>query len=212
MVLINDGDGVFTDEAESRGIVYRETDSNPTLFDGDNDGDLDLFITAVYPSRDSSYYENDGTGVFTLRNYESGLVVQNGWGAAAADPDQDGDQDMLAYGLYRNHQANGNHWLEVRAVGGAGSGGLSNRSAIGAIVEVTAAGAAQLRQVQGGTGTSNQDSFAQHFGLGAEALVDSLTVSFPGGATVELTDVAADQLIWVFEDGSSATGWAPPAL
>jgi len=210
-ILINDGTGTFTDEGLARGIVYHETDSNPTLLDADLDGDLDLFITAVYASRWSHYYENDGTGHFTPATYQSGLKVLNGWGAAVADPDLDGDVDLLAYGLFRNTLETGHHSLTVRAVGGAGSGGLANRSAIGAVVAVDVGGSRQLRQVQGGTGTSVQDSLSQLFGLGEVDVVDAVTVLFPGGTTVTVDTVSADQVLWVHEDGRTATGPTPPA-
>jgi hypothetical protein len=206
MVLVNDGSGNFTNEAAERGIYYRETHSNPTLFDADNDGDLDLFITDVYAYRDSDFYENDGTGHFTLKNYESGLVVQNGWGSAVSDFDNDGDQDMLAYALFRNNNANGNHWLEVRPVGVG-----SNVSAIGAVVEVQtdAPTLHQLRMVSGGSGTSSQDSFTQHFGLGTATEVSTLTVRFPYGDVVTIENVDADQKLWVYSDGTYTTGFAP---
>jgi len=203
MVLINE-DGAYTDEAELRGIVYRETNSNPTLFDADNDGDLDLFVTNVYPGRLADYYENDGTGRFTLRTYESGIRVENGWGAAAADVDDDGDVDLVAQRLWRN-RGNDNHWLQVRAVGVAG-----NASAFGAVVEVEAGGATQLRMVSGGSGTTVQDAMTQHFGLGVETEVARVTVHFPYGESVTMEDVASDQRVWIFEDGFTATGQAPP--
>ncbi len=210
MVLINDGSGTFTNEAEARGLVYRETHSNPTLFDADNDGDLDLFITAIYGGRDSDFYRNDGLGHFVLENYASGLVVQNGWGSAVSDYDHDGDLDMLSRTLHRNEHDNDNHWLQVRLVGGAGAGGLANRSAIGATIELTAASTDQLRQISGGSGTSVQDSLVAHFGLGLDDEAD-LHVLFPGGATVDVDGVAADQRIWIHEDGRTHTGFTPPA-
>jgi len=210
MVLINDGTGVYENQAEERGIYYRETHSNPNLFDADNDGDLDLFITSIYGGRDSDFYENDGTGYFTLRNYESGLVTQNGWGSSVADFDHDGDVDLITNSLFRNDGTNDNHWLQVRLVGGAPDEGLSNRSAIGATVSLTSASTSQLRQVSGGSGTSTQDSLVQHFGLGLDETANTLSVLFPGGGTVDLAEVAADQLIWVHEDGRTAEGYAPP--
>ena len=57
---------------------------------------------------------------------------------------------------------------------------------------------------------STQDSLVQHFGLGLDEAADTISVLFPGGGTVELADVAADQLIWVHEDGRTASGYAPP--
>ena len=120
-VLINDGSGSFTDEGTERGLYYRETHSNPTLFDADNDGDQDLFITSVYSSRDSDFYLNDGSGHFSLHNHDSGLVMKNGWGAAAADVDNDGDLDILSRTLFRNQSAAGS-WLKVRVFGGIAGG------------------------------------------------------------------------------------------
>ncbi|MBO84490.1 MAG: hypothetical protein CL927_03975 [Deltaproteobacteria bacterium] len=209
-VMMNDGSGVFTDEAASRGLYYRETHSNPSLFDADNDGDLDLFITSVYRERDSDFYENDGTGHFTLRNFESGLVQQNGWGAAVADPDGDGDLDLVAYQLFENEPATAHGWVKVTAVGGAGAGGLANRSAIGAVVMVTSALGDQMRMVSGGSGTGVQDSLTQHVGLGDDDRADRVTVWFPGGASVSVDDVLSGSRLWIHEDGRTSMGTVPP--
>ena len=206
-VLINDGTGIFTDEADDRGIYYRETHSNPTLFDADNDGDLDLFITCVYSERDSDFYTNEGDGVFVLSNYESGLLVQNGWGAAVADFDNDGDVDMLAGGaLYRNDGASLSNHLKVRAIGIGPEHGGGNVSAIGAVITVTDGTSVMLRDVSGGSGTGVQNSLTQHFGLGSIGSVDQVSVLFPGGTTVNVDDVDANQTIWIREDGTWLVG------
>lgn len=216
-VLINDGEGDFDDEATERGIYYRETHSNPTLFDADNDGDLDLFISSVYASRDSDFYINDGNGFFTLSNYESGLVVKNGWGTAASDVDNDGDVDFFARGLFTNHNEVQN-WIQVRVVGGFRGGpnddwgewrGTNNISAIGSNVTIESDSRTQLRHVSGGSGTGVQDSMYLHVGLGSDAQA-TLTVSFIGGEEVTIGPLDANQRIWIHEDGSYATGWAAP--
>jgi hypothetical protein len=197
--------GVFVDEGAQRGLYFRETHSNPTLFDADNDGDLDLFMTAVYPARDSDFYVNDGTGHFTLQNYESGLVVQNGWGAAAADVDNDGDIDIVARQLFENRGGEDGHWLQVRAVGVG-----TNTSAIGAVVEIEFDGVTTMQPVGGASGTSSQDSFTRHFGLGESSSVDAVRVRFPYGEVIEITDVDVDQRVWVYSDGEVGYGFAPP--
>jgi len=204
MVLINDGSGHFIDEADDRGIVYRETLSTPVLFDADNDGDLDLFITCIYESRYSDFYENDGTGHFTLRNAESELIVQNGWGAAAADVDNDGHVDMAATSLFRNEHESGN-WLQVRAVGVG-----SNTSAIGATIEVETDALTQIRTVSGGSGTSSQDSMTQHFGLAESIAVERVTVYFPYQDPVVIENIEANARLWVYSDGRSGVSIAPP--
>lgn len=204
MILMNDGKGEFTDEGASRGIYYRETSSNPTLLDADNDGDLDLFITNVYVDRDSDYYENDGNGYFILQNYESGLIIRNGWGGAASDFDNDGDMDLVAYGLFRNDIDSTNSFLQVRAVGLEG-----NASAIGAVIQVDTESRSQLRLVSGGSGTSSQDSFTQHFGLGEDSVVERVTVHFPYGETVTVEGVPANERLWVYSDGTWSLGLTP---
>jgi hypothetical protein len=127
-----------------------------------------------------------------------------------ADPDSDGDLDLVAYELFANRTDEANGWIKVTAVGGAGDGGRANRSAIGAVVQVTSGSLDQLRMVSGGSGTGVQDSLTQHVGLGASAQADRVTVWFPGGTSVSVDDVAAGLRLWVHEDGRTATGDAPP--
>ena len=176
-----------------------------------------MFISSVYSSRDSDFYINDGNGFFTLSNYESGLVVKNGWGTAASDVDNDGDVDFFARGLFTNHNEAQN-WIQVRVVGGFHGGpnddwgewrGTNNISAIGSNVTIESDSQTQLRHVSGGSGTGVQDSMYLHVGLGSDAQA-TLTVSFIGGEEVTIGPVDANQRIWIHEDGSYATGWAAP--
>ena len=217
-VLINNGTGKFANEAQERGIYYRETHSNPTLFDADNDGDLDLYISAVYTSRDSDFYRNDGNGLFTLDNYASGLVTKNAWGTAASDLDNDGDVDLFARELFINNTPTQN-WLQVRVVGGKNGGpadgwgewkGTSNTSAIGANVLIESDSFSQLRHVSGGSGTGVQDSMYLHVGLQNDTQA-TITVWFVGGEERTIGPVDANQRIWIHEDGSYQASWAPPA-
>jgi len=175
--------------------------------DFDNDGDSDLFISCIYDGRFSELYLNDGDGQFTQVNYESGAVIHNGWGSAASDFDNDGDSDLLAYSLFRNDTAAaGNHWLQVRAIGGVNA----NWAAVGAVVEVEAGGVTRMNHVSGGSGTGCQDTMYLQFGLGGTDQVDEIRVTYPGGTTVSVEGpIASDQRVWVYEDGSFTTGWAP---
>ena len=199
-VLLQRTNGTFRER--DLGIVFRETHSNPVLFDADNDGDLDLFITAVYATRDSDFYENNGAGLFALRNFESGLVIQNGWGAAAADVDNDGDLDIGARFLYLNRRDDGGDWLAVQAVGRDGV----NASAIGAVIEVEAGGVTRIRSVSGGSGTGCQDSLIQHVGLGEVEVIDRVTVYFPYAEPVTVTELTPNQRVWIASDGEHGEG------
>jgi len=201
-VYINSGDGTFqTYETPEKGIQYDETHSGSVLFDADNDGDLDLFITSVYEGRRSYLYANDGTGMFTDVTYPAGIRHFNGWGCAAADVDDDGDLDLVAHGLYVNQSDEG-HFLKVKLTGGATPGvaaGLSNRDAIGAWVRIVEGQNVQVRQVEGGKGTGCQNGRVLHFGLNEAVKVDTLTVHWPSGKVTEMVDVAADQTLELTE-------------
>lgn len=211
-LMINDGTGVFTDTAAEAGIIYRETHSNPTVQDFDNDGDWDIFITCVYDGRFSEMYLNEGDATFDQVNYESGAIVYNGWGSAASDYDRDGDVDLVAYTLFDNETAAaGNNWLQVRTLGGASAEGLVNAAGIGAVVTVTVGGVPHLGHTSGGSGTGCQDTAFLVFGLGAAASADSIEVLYPGGAVVTVAGpVAANQRVWIRADGTVTYGFAHP--
>jgi enediyne biosynthesis protein E4 len=212
MIMVEKEPGFFEDVAAEAGIIYRETHSNPTVQDFDNDGFDDLFITCVYDGRFSEMYFSNGDGTFRQVNYESGAVVTNGWGSAASDYDNDGDVDLVAYDLLRNDTAAaGNHFIQVRALGGASAKGAVNAAGIGAVVRIAAGGETRLGHVSGGSGTGCQDSAFVSFGLGDLTSVDSVDVLYPGGALVTVDGpIDADQRVWVRADGSVGFGWAPP--
>jgi MYXO-CTERM domain-containing protein len=175
MLYINSGapEYSFTDIRESAGITYYENHSDTAIADFNNDGFLDLFVTGIYVGARSFLYESNGDLTFTDVTYASGMRIDNGWGVAWADYDNDGDQDLVSRELYRNDSETGN-WLQVRLIGVT-----ANRAAIGARI-VVQTGARQLtRQVEGGKGTTTQSSLTQHFGLGEATRANQLFIYWP---------------------------------
>ncbi|MEM1413281.1 MAG: CRTAC1 family protein [Myxococcota bacterium] len=213
-VLLNDGTGRFTDLAgdwaspfgSPSGLRYQETHSVPVLFDADQDGVLDLAISATYDGRPTDFYLGAGDGSFRLASREAGIPLTNGWGMAVADVDRDGDMDLYAGELLVNEGATG-HWLQLGLVGTE-----ANRAAIGATVEVVAGGVARIRHVLGGTGMGGQDDLTLHFGLGDARVVDRITVTLPGGAELSYEGpIEADRRLWLVEGRAAPIeGWARP--
>lgn len=201
---LQEGRGFVDRRAKAR-IKYAETHSDPSWGDVDADGDLDLFVTSIYPNCATFLYRNDGMGGFEDITWLAGVRSMNGWGAAMSDYDNDGDLDIAVasgegFRLFRNDGLAGggagwgNHWLEVRAVGTR-----SNAAAIGARITVEGEGLRQVREVQGGKGTTSQHSMVAFFGLGRRSGAVDVEVRFLGGGVARLEGVVVDQLVTVVE-------------
>ncbi len=195
----------FRDRRAAAGIRYEETHSNPAWADVDNDGDLDLYITSIYENRRSFLYENmgrphpDSTVRFRDVTWLSGTRAFNGWGCAFADIDRDGDMDLVVGSgsglkLFRNDTRNPNHWLRIKVVGTE-----ANRAGIGCRITVTRGDDVWIREVEGGSGTTSQNSFIQQVGLGPSDSPVSVEVRFGPQSLVRLNAVEPNQLVVVRE-------------
>lgn len=189
---------VFKEVRKESGIRYEETHSNPAFCDYDNDGWQDLYITSVYEKVPSFFYKSNGDKTFTDITWLAGVRVLNGWGCAWADYDNDGDMDLAVAGgnqmyLFRSECPAGRHWLELKL-----RGTHCNSAAIGAQVTVSADGKKYMRQVEGGSGTTNQDSLTIHFGLGDFSGNAGVEITWPCGARQEFS-IETDGIIEVME-------------
>jgi hypothetical protein len=92
--------------------------------------------------------------------------------------------------LYRNQVAPGRQWIAFELEGACRSVGppqrCSNRSAIGAQVEIYWNGRQQLQEVSGGSGFCSQNQRRLHFGLGESTSVERVVIRWPSGKTQEL--------------------------
>ena len=93
------------------------------------------------------------------------------------------------------------HWIGIRTIGTK-----SNRSGIGARVEIQAGQLKQMDEVRSGGSYLSQSDLRLHFGLGSKKKVERLTVRWPSGAVDQWQNIPADQQIVVEEGGSS---WRP---
>ncbi len=195
----NLGGGIF--EKITNSIVNQGGSSHGCSFaDIDNDGDLDLYVSN---DRIRKYlYFNDGQGNFSenreeMITYNFGLSFGHAW----SDYDHDGDLD-LAVATHSNQKnyvfknnGNTNNWLEINL-----NATVSNGSAIGAKVFVTANQITQMREVNSQSGFGGQSSYTQHFGLSVAGVVDSIVVKWPSGIVQNFNAVNVNQILEITEN------------
>jgi hypothetical protein len=120
-------------------------------------------------------------------------------GAAYGDFDDDGDLDLVltANGgppsLLENRGEHGN-WLRIEL-----EGRDSNRDGLGAVVTVRSASGVQTRMVRTGSSYLSQSQVAPVFGLGADPVVERITVTWPSGTVSERASVAANRVLTIVE-------------
>ena len=176
------------------------------FFDADLDGYLD--VLAVNGHIDSSVrilgkgqaqkpnlFLNDGKGKFREAVDAVGgefAAPKIGRGVAFGDFDRDGDLDVLLTTnggpahLYRNDIRNGNRSLRLKL-----EGRKSNRSAIGAVVEVWDGAGIDRRMVRSGGSYLSSSEPTLTFGLGRRERAEKVIVRWPSGGTQEFTRLAA---------------------
>ncbi|MYB50655.1 MAG: CRTAC1 family protein, partial [Acidobacteriia bacterium] len=145
----------------------------------------------------------DGSFANVTNECGSGLTTpHSSRGCAFGDFDNDGDMDILVMNmneppsLIRADVSTGNHWLKVKLFGVE-----SNRTAIGARVDVQAGGRTQAQEVHSQTSYYSVNDFRLHFGLGSNSRADELSVRWPNGKRETFRDLPADRLLHIEEGG-----------
>jgi hypothetical protein len=215
----NLGDQTFEDATLRSKIAYATyhiSTFGARFMDYDNDGARDLFLAnghvldnAELYRADTKYAEpkmmfrNNGRGMFENVSDKLGADFQLprvSRGAAIGDFDNDGDLDILINNcgqppqLLRNDGGNANHWLEIFLIGTK-----SNRDGVGARVKVAAGDLVLYDQRKGGMSYQSAQDPRLHFGLGQQATVNSIEITWPGGAVTKLSKIKSDQIVTIKE-------------
>jgi hypothetical protein len=233
MVFLNAGKLTFRDWTHPSGLgpaTTRTLGFGIELFDADLDGNLDVALANGHVVRNSAAifkapYEQeaqllvgDGKGHFREVSDKAGAYFREkfvGRGLAACDYNNDGLPDLAFANnagplkLLRNATRTPNHWVRLDLVG---NGTTSNRSAIGARVEVEAAGRKLVRFVHGGGSYLSAGDRRLVVGLGAAEKAERVTVVWPDGTREEFRDLAAGRG-WRHTQGKGAAepaATAPP--
>jgi enediyne biosynthesis protein E4 len=204
----NDGGANFSDVSYRAGIAEVTIPFlgwGTGFLDYDNDGWKDLLAVNghVYPGVDQSdwgttfaerplLFHNLRNGKFEAVPPVKGTglaAVLTGRGAAFGDLFNDGKIDVVINQLHnvpallRNVNADKNHWVGLRLIGGP----KSPRDAIGAAVYLTAGGMRQRADVISGGSYASSNDLRLHFGLGTTVKVDNVEVHWPSGSVERFT-------------------------
>ena len=209
-LLHNTGKNGFEDISASAGLSAlsgQYVSWGSGIYDFDNDGWLDILIfhgglIHMVP-QEHSLFRGLGSGKFEDVSRTAGSVLDVktvARGACFADYDNDGRVDAFVVNLgssgtlLHNVSANSNHWITVKL-----KGRKSARDGIGARLEIVAGGRTQTAERIAGSGYLSQDDGRLHFGLGASATVEKVTIRWPSGREQVLHNVAADRVLTIEE-------------
>jgi len=213
----NLGNGLFEDVTTKIGLGsgYEPLGFGTRLFDFDNDGDIDIYVTNghvadnvqlyqkhTYAQKDL-LYENVG-GRFRDISSQSGSVFQAdrvGRGLAVADFDNDGALDVVITSvgrpavLLKNQAGKRGNWITIRT-----EGTRSNRFGLGATVQVETSEGVQVGEINNVASYQSSSDIRAHFGLGPAKTIKQIEIAWPSGAKQVLKDVAVDQILTVKEE------------
>ncbi len=222
MLYKNSGREFFEEASRAAGFDHtRYVEWGTGFADFDNDGWPDIMIVTgnVYPEVEKLFkeypnrgprlvYQNLGDGRFKEVTAQSGpgvLTAKSSRGCAFGDFDNDGDVDVLVMNMneppsllrneYINRQDRGtNNWLKVKLVGTK-----SNRSAIGARVQVKGGPHLQTQEVSSQSSYYSHNDLRLHFGLGANSKAVQIEIRWPSGLTETVKDIAVNQIVTIKE-------------
>jgi hypothetical protein len=219
IVLQGMPDGTFVDQTPTADLEGRDREWGTTEItwslahpDLDKDGRPEVLVTIGDDS--TSFHLQDGmtvgnrawwnAGSFHFADIDAaiGFDFQGGWKTLAmADPDRDGDADMLVGGhgvlprVLRNDIDTGNHGFSLVL-----HGNLSNPTGLGAKVEVEVNGLPTQLGMMGNEGNCGGASPPiLFFGTGSATDVDLVRVRWPSGYVQELRGLGTDTMHEVTE-------------
>lgn len=211
---INDGAGNFTPQTSIAVLGESIKQGRGSAFaDYNNDGYVDLIIFAGPPYTSWLLFTNNKNGTFTKETTQNFRAASAFNGASFGDYNNDGFLDIVTAsfgldnnGLYRN-KGNSNNWLQLKLVGN-----LSNKSAVGAKVDVYSPGLRTHQQILTNNGAHNQNSLTAQFGLGSNTAIDSVIINWPSGLRQKLTGLEINRRWSIKENNFEVDSLALVAL
>ncbi len=207
----------ITTESGMRALSSSRAGFGPGLYDFDNDGWKDLFVSrgdvlsrampGTTVDQHNTVFRNLGaSGKWQALTEEAGFDASPAArhrGCAFGDLDGDGRVDVVVTALqsdaeiWMNRSPGSTHWLDI-----ALEGTKSNRDGIGARIKVVTKSGAQYNHMTTSVGYASSSCGPVHFGLGPNERAESIEIHWPSGSVQNLTNVPADRVLRVKEPGA----------
>jgi enediyne biosynthesis protein E4 len=220
----NTGKGDFTEVTASTNMTSESLGMSgfgPALYDFDNDGWKDLFVSrghvsATHPpgaevKQPNTVFRNLGaSGKWESLTEQAGFAQSTAArhrGCALGDFDADGRIDVVVTSmdanaeLWMNRSPNPGHWLNI-----ALQGTKSNRDGIGARIKVVTKAGTQYNHQTSSVCYASSTLGPVHFGLGSESKALKIEITWPSGTLQSLENIDADRTLKVTEPAAT-----PPA-
>jgi enediyne biosynthesis protein E4 len=203
-----------TSQSGMRNASWGKAGFGPGLYDLDNDGWKDLFVSrgdvlsrpmpgTVVHQHNSVFRNLGASGKWEALTEAAGLdaaAPTRHRGLAFGDLDQDGRIDVVTSALvspaeiWMNRSPGGNHWLGI-----ALQGRKSNRDGIGARIKVVTSAGPQFNHMTTSVGYASSSHGPVHFGLGKEKEAAEVEIRWPSGTIQKLQKVSANQTLKIIE-------------
>jgi hypothetical protein len=203
-----------TGESGMRNLSMSMAGFGPGLYDLDNDGWKDLFVSrgdvlsrpmpgTVVEQHNTVFRNLGASGKWEALCEEAGFGAappKRHRGLAFGDFDGDGRMDTVVTALagpaelWMNRSPESGHWLSVALEGTA-----SNRDGIGARIKLVTKGLTQYNHMTTSVGYASSSYGPVHFGLGQDDTAALIEIRWPSGTVQTLTNVRADRVLSVKE-------------
>jgi hypothetical protein len=215
-ILQNTGKGDFREVTSPTGMGRMSMGMagfGPALYDFDNDGWKDLFVSRGHVSatrppgaqvkQPNTVFRNIKGEKWEALTEEAGFTDASAArhrGCALGDFDGNGKIDVVVTSLdlpaelWMNRSPNAGHWLDI-----ALQGVKSNRDGIGARIKVVSPSVTQYNHQTSSVCYASSSLGPVHFGLGPDTKATEVDIVWPSGITQKLENVTADQTVKVVE-------------